>query len=723
MDVFRGRPLAFACVSASLFALICFSLDISFRLPLAVAFAAVGFGMFLWLRIRRRLPAVWMAMSLSAVLAAVLLLGSWSFFELQVKPFSASEGETVTAEGVVTERMETSGGYGNFAVNLTELDGNRVNRRVLLSCEYASALRAGEHVRFSATVASFSGEARDEANYRLADGFCGVLVCSDPSDCSVLSRESGSFRAWFSERNAAFSERLVTRVGRENGGLAAALLLGNRSFLAATDALRFRRAGISHLLALSGLHVGILIAAVERLLRLLRVPRVFRAVPVVLFSVGYLMLTGGAPSTARAVLMATVLYLAFLVRRNYDPITAISFALFLILAFRPHAVADLGLWMSFCAAGAIVVFVPAVRKFFERRGQAPRGIRKRLQSFLWGTLLTLSVGLFAFCATLPLSAVFFGEVSVVSVPVTMLLSPLVAVGLVLSALSLTLPFPPLLHLTSRMLGAVRTVAARVADGRGITVLFRDRGTMVLLILMTATFLLFSVIRLRQRGLLVLTLLLAVATVVSAYAAIPPASHGVAVTYSDPGAEEFLLFTRGGKAVAVDLSDGRRNYLRNLSKSLHDETCTELEELILTRYRSSEAYLLNRIFAGVKVRVLRLPTPLTDDETAIAARLSEEAERFGVACVFSDESETVKGLSLRVGRDCVDGETIAFVTAEADGRAALWTEADQIPSESAVLRGAYAEADLLIGGENLTLYGASSAIETKAGAGTCRFYLK
>lgn len=723
MNIFRGRPLAFACVSASLFALLCFSFDFPFRLPLSVALVAVGFGMFLCFRIRRRLPAVWVAIGLSAVLTAILIFGSWTFFSLQVKPFSDSEGATVTAEGIVIGRMETDGGYGNFAVSLTELDGKRMNRRVLLSCEYPSALRAGERVRFRATVASFSGEARDEATYRFADGFSGKLICSDFFECFVISNGNAPFRTWLSERNADFSERLVTRVGRENGGLAAALLLGNRSFLSATDTLCFRRAGISHLLALSGLHVGILIAAVERLLRMLRVPRRIRAVPVVLLSVGYLMLTGGAPSTTRAVLMATLLYLAFLVRRNYDPFTAISVALFLILAVRPYAVADVGLWMSFCAAGGIVVFLPAVRRYFERRGTAPGGVRRWLRGVAYAALSTLAVGMFAFCATLPLSAVFFGEVSVLSVPVTLFLSPLVAVGLVLSALSLFFPLPPISRAASLLLGAIRAVAARAADGRDVTVLFRDGRTLTLLTLMTAVFLLFAVIRLRRRVLIGIPLLLAVATVVSAFAAIPPVSRGVSVTYSDCGTEEFLLFSRGGKAVAVDLSGGGRNYARGLIGSLHGENCTELEELILTRYRSSESYSVSRVFAKVKVRTLRLPTPLTEDETAIAARIAEEAARFGVACVFSDECEAIKGLSLRVGRDRADGETVAFLTAEADGHTALWTETDQIPSESAALKAAHAKADVLIGGDNRTVCGVSPQAETVGATGTCRFYLK
>ena len=200
---------------------------------------------------------------------------------MQVSSLADSDGKTVAAEGIVTERLETDQFYSHFSMTLTELDGAKTSRRVILSCEYLSALRAGERVRVTAKVSSFSERASETEAYRIADGFSGVLICSDSNDCHVISSGNFSFRTRLSEWNARLSERLSDRIGGASGGLAAALLLGNRSYLFATDTLNFRRAGVSHLLALSGLHVGILIAAIERFLKLLRVPRFARVFPMI----------------------------------------------------------------------------------------------------------------------------------------------------------------------------------------------------------------------------------------------------------------------------------------------------------------------------------------------------------------------------------------------------------------------------------------------------------
>lgn len=698
MGVFRNRPLAFACVIAALAALFLSANGVLIRLPLAVSCLAADAGLFLFSAIRRRSGGKQTAACLALFLSGILLFSSWSFFDLQVRDLAAREGSAVSAEGTVSARLGTGGAQSRFALDLTELDGARTSRRVLLSCNYLSALRAGERVRLTATVSSFDAEGdAAQANAWIADGYAGLLICSDPADCAVISAGKRSFRMRLAEWNEACSERLANAVGGENGGLAAAFLLGNRSRLFATDSLNFRRAGVSHLLALSGLHVGILIAAVERLLRLLRVPRTARAFPVVGLSLVYLGLTGASPSTVRAALMAVLLYLAFLVKRNYDSFTAVATALFLILAVHPFAVADVGLWMSFCAAASIVVFLPAIRRGAEKRGRNA-GIGAVLLGKLKKALLfALAAGCFAFCATLPLTAKLFGEASVLSVPLTMLLSPLVAAALVLSAVSLIAPLPPIVFAASRTLGAIRAAVSRAADFRGVTVRMADRRTVLLLAAAAVALLLCAVVRLRRRVLLGIPILLAIAAIGSAYAAVPPRRAGVSASYTNGGGYEYLTFAAGGKAVIADVSAGNRNYASDAIRVLHGNGCTELEALVLTHYHSSATYLLNTFAGKIKVRSLYLPVPLTADESAIAARIFEEAERLGVRCVLSDTC-AVDGLTLQTTRDRTDGEPAVLLSAAAGEQTAVWFNAKAgTPERETLLREFLTRADVVIVG--------------------------
>ena len=697
MGVFRNRPLAFSCIAAALFALAATVFAGAFRLPVALTLFAVGGGLLVVALVRRRSGKIQTVVILSFLLSAVLLFGSWTFFDLQAGDFAAhGSDEPVTAEGIVTERLNGSAGGSTFAVSLKEFDGKRTDQRVLLSCSYLSALRVGDRVRFRATVKPLAMSGNDTDRYRLADGFSGWMTCSDPADCTVLSSGHFSFFTRLSIRNQALSERLAGRIGGREGGLAAALLLGNRSLLFETDPLTFRRAGISHLLALSGLHVGILIAAIDRFLRLLRVPRMIRIFPVLLLAFFYLSFTGAAPSTARAVLMAGILYLSFLFRRTYDPVTALSAALFLILAFQPYAVADLGLWLSFLAAGSIVVFLPAVNGLFERHGRVPHGARRHLRRMLKGAVLALCVGLFAFCATLPLSARFFGEASVLSVPVTLLLSPFVTAALILSAIAALIPIPPILFLAGRALAAIRWIAIRAADLRGVTVLLNCRIAQIFVLLTTLSLIVCAVVRLRRRLLLGLPVLLAVLTIVTAYAAVPSARSGVSVTYGNGTSYEYLLFCRGKQAIAVDISGGNAGYARALKDELNSRGCTELEELILTHYHSAAATdLLHRVSTTVHLRRLRLPVPRNADEAAIAERVREEAQRLGIPTVTDDRSDSICGLTLQTIHDEMTTDPAVTVSATYGTHTLVWYNPKARSAEQSVM-----QTDLFLSAETL-----------------------
>ena len=352
MNLFCNRPFALGAFVAAGVAFVASFSFVSHRWIFALAFLAVAAVLFIVALIRRRCGAVSSTAILACLLSGLLLFSSWGFFDRQIGFLEQTGEKEVFAEGIVEERLSTSPNQTRFSFSLKEIDGKRVNQKVVLRCEYLSALRAGERIRVCGTVSNMQTLlSQENFTYRIADGFSGMLNCETAEDCMLLSSGEKSLFLRLSEWNTALSERLSSNIGGREGGLAAALILGNRNFLSPQDTLAFRRTGISHFLALSGLHVGILLAALERLLRLFRLPRKGRVVAMILLSLGYLAVTGASPSTLRAVFMADLLAGAFLFRESYDSPTAIFVALFAILFFQPYSVVDSGLWLSFFAAG------------------------------------------------------------------------------------------------------------------------------------------------------------------------------------------------------------------------------------------------------------------------------------------------------------------------------------------------------------------------------------
>lgn len=197
------------------------------------------------------------------------------------------------------------------------------------------------------------------------------------------------------------------------GGLITAVLLGDKTGLDQGAASALSRAGLSHATAVSGLHVGFL---TQLLLLLCRKRRLAAGLAIPVLAV-FALVTGASPGTVRAVVMQAVLLLAPLFRRENDAPTSLGFALLLILIWNPYAAASVSLQLSFAAVAGMLLMT---RPVMERLGPlytwaAQRGWRRLLggvSRFLCGVLAaTLGAMLF----TAPLSALYFGSVSLAGV--------------------------------------------------------------------------------------------------------------------------------------------------------------------------------------------------------------------------------------------------------------------------------------------------------------------
>jgi len=157
---------------------------------------------------------------------------------------------------------------------------------------------------------------------------------------------------------AALRRRLLAGLTPEAAGLLRALTLGERTALG-DDKTAFRRAGLAHLLALSGLHVGFLVGFF--LLLGLPLGR-WRYLFALVLLLGYLTIVGASPSLLRATIMAGVWLVARALGKNDAPLPALlALALSAHLLLQPHAAWSLSLWLSYLAVVGLLVFVPPRR--------------------------------------------------------------------------------------------------------------------------------------------------------------------------------------------------------------------------------------------------------------------------------------------------------------------------------------------------------------------------
>jgi competence protein ComEC len=146
--------------------------------------------------------------------------------------------------------------------------------------------------------------------------------------------------------------------------MAAALALGRRDLVPQERRDRWRRSGLAHLLAVSGLHVGLVGGAVWLLLALGGASPKLTRVAVLVALPAYAILAGAAPSAMRAALMAAIYLAARLLGRAVLPMAAVLLAVTTLLVAQPSLIASAGFQLTVVITAALVRWVPPLTTFF-----------------------------------------------------------------------------------------------------------------------------------------------------------------------------------------------------------------------------------------------------------------------------------------------------------------------------------------------------------------------
>lgn len=287
---------------------------------------------------------------------------------------------------------------------------------------------------------SLYGEATNEGQFDARGYYAAQRIYGRITKASCTERNGpdltgrGKERLWQLRRH--LSETLLDTYGEENGALLAAMLLGERIFLPEETKSLYKAAGALHIIAISGLHIGLLGMGLYRLLLKILGGRAFAAVGSSIFMALYVAMTGASPSAVRAFLMFGLSLLAGYWKRTFDTLTALSVSAVVILLGNPAYLWQSSFLLSFLAILSLAVFRPAVAAcvpsvtFLET--MVPKPIGKLLKKAGKSLLGSLSVWL----VTLPVQLFFFSEVSLFGIFFNLLVIPLMGAVLLLGVGSL-----------------------------------------------------------------------------------------------------------------------------------------------------------------------------------------------------------------------------------------------------------------------------------------------
>lgn len=434
LRILRG-PLYFAlglCAGVSVY----FTLPFEPGLTLLVLASLLVLGATAWLR-RHTLPYAFRVFVIVSTGAAIGLLLAKCQTELASRPVLTHTIGPTMVEGWVTG-IEPGKNGARLRIDVSAISGEStatMPQKIRLTHSLSLNVGPGRHVRCWAVIrppprAALPGD-YNFSRHAYLEGLDGVGYVQGRCKGGVLSAEREGL-AGVQSRIAQFRRQLALHVdkaaGERAGGLAAALTSGDRSFMSEADTEALRGSGLAHLLAISGLHLGLISGliffAVRRGLALwewlaLRFPvQKIAAGAAITGAAAYLVISGASISTQRAFIMAAVFFGAILLDRSPVSLRTFSVAMIAVILIHPHSVMSPGFQMSFAATGGLIASFEAWTKRRNARGEYGGGMGFVMKSLVLSSFIGAA-------ATAPFALYHFDRVAPLGLAANLLAMPIV----------------------------------------------------------------------------------------------------------------------------------------------------------------------------------------------------------------------------------------------------------------------------------------------------------
>ncbi len=415
MKAIKQRPFAFSCILYVIFSFL-FFFSASYIKVAVILLLLILETFFIFKGKEHRLLILY-------TIPPIILSGLVSiyFYSINYRNVLTYDERKCEIEFVVTDRDNITDSYSSYTVLVREIDGKRVKFRSQLSFE--GRVEVDEYTSHSAEV-EFSDIVDASSGFSSKYSFLakGIYLSARVTDNYVDNgRQEKLFPEYYFHRiNSILSSKVERNVKGEEGALVQALLLGNKEKLSEETKYNFRLLGISHILAVSGMHLSLLIGTLDKLIDKMKGDMRKKHYLMMALTFGYAGITGFSQSVSRAALMLIMYYLMFVISRKHDSVTALCTALGALCLISPNSMFDIGLWLSFLSTyGLVAVALPIDRIITQRIEETESKTKIHLLK-LWSNLL---FGIVPVMFSLPVIWFSYGEISVLSPVSNILFTP------------------------------------------------------------------------------------------------------------------------------------------------------------------------------------------------------------------------------------------------------------------------------------------------------------
>lgn len=294
--------------------------------------------------------------------------------ESKYAKFQSNISQDIKFIGTVIEEEKESEYYNNYILKINNINEKENYRNICLlikikknkntenkKLKYGDLIFISGLFEHATTRRNYKGF--DYSQYLKTKNIYGICK-TDVNSLKVL-KENSCFvtNMWINKLRNALKNNLRTLLPSDTASIAIALFLGDSSLIEDTQKQTFSNASLSHVLAISGMHVTYVIVGCSWILN--RFDKRKSKYVFIVFLIFFAQLVGGSPSVIRAVIMSSIMIASKIFYRKSDVINNISISCFIILIINPYNILNLGFQLSFLGTLGIVLFNKKIEEYLD----------------------------------------------------------------------------------------------------------------------------------------------------------------------------------------------------------------------------------------------------------------------------------------------------------------------------------------------------------------------
>lgn len=634
MELFKYRPLAMGCAGFIVSLFLSFYFTTLIRvvvLAISILALAILIAIYLIKKKRSMLDRIIKYAPLCLLIALSMIISIIAFGKTERVEKYYGENKEIIA--TVTDEIYETDYSGKYQIRIKEIDGKKVRIDAILTTENHD-LSYGYTFKGIGNIGEIKGSdfGFDERKAYLDNGIFTSVTADSYEITDMPEYRQGVFKRLNSFLVGIYENNLNS----DTASIFSALLLGNDAKIDNGVRRDFSRLGISHVLAISGMHITLISAMLSFVLSLVKIPRKPKYIILILAVTFFVALTGFSESCIRAGIMMCLFYAFSLFGVRMDSLTSLFLSVSLILAFAPFFIFSVSLQLSFLAMLGCIISVKLIRRI-----KLYKVVKRKIPRYFIYTIIT---SLMVMGFTMLVLLINFGSVSLLS-PISNLVFVPIFTGLIYFApiLLIVVGIPyvsvPFIFISEFAVDKLLLIIKYISRLRYISLPIYSTAQIIGIVLILATLIVIMIIKRKHLfkvlpALLVGALVLGGGTVANQIVK----ANNEYITVGSYKENDYILFESKNKLSVVDISS---TSLAALPLSYEQELgYPEIEEYIVCDYSHKTDLYLERILKRTIVRKLYLPVP-TDEEKEIYDIIVALAKEQGTEVTFLE-----KELSLR-----------------------------------------------------------------------------